>query len=181
MKHTPAIDLPEPADVFSRWAEKGGRLWRGAIAAALRGIVPCGIVFLLALAALVSGCARQNPQAALDAAADALAAALEARDAKGTLDLLAPEFAIRSVPEDGKEWAQQTMTRLFLRYRNVKIVATNRQNHIDPRQPDRAVSTADVTLLGAEGLLPNNVSRYHVELGWTMVEGKWKLLHLQWE
>jgi hypothetical protein len=60
-------------------------------------------------------------------------------------------------------------------------VVTNRANHINPRMPDRAISEGDVTLLGAENLLPGSATRYRVQLGW-MREGKeWKLMHLKLE
>jgi hypothetical protein len=139
-------------------------------------LLPLALLALLALAA----CSKDDPQKALDAAADELQAALEAKSAGRVLDLLHPEFSARASGEDA-EWAKRTMAMMFMRYRNVTIVVPYRNNRLDPRLRDRAATDAEVTLLGAEGLLPDDARHYRVRLEWALEEKKWKLIRLAWE
>ncbi|GHT85298.1 hypothetical protein FACS1894116_09350 [Betaproteobacteria bacterium] len=140
-----------------------------------------GGVAILALAglALVCACSRSDPQAALDAAANELQAALEAKSGGRVLDLLHPEFFART-EDEGRDWAKSTMALMFLRYKNLSIVAPYRNNSIDPRVSDRASTEAEVTVLGAEGLLPDNVNHYRVRLEWALEDKKWKVTRLTW-
>jgi hypothetical protein len=130
--------------------------------------------------ALLSGCKRDDPQAALDAAANDLQAALEAHDARRALDLLHPSFSAQT-PEDDREWAGRTMTMMFMRYKNIHILIPWREHRLDARVPDYATSEAEISLLGAEGLLPERSSHYRVKLHWRRENGQWKLLQLKWE
>jgi hypothetical protein len=136
---------------------------------------------ILALSGLMlfAACSRSDPQAALDAAADELQAAVEAKSAGRVLDLLHPGFSARA-PDEGREWAKSMMTMMFMRYKNVTIVVPYRDNRLDPRVGDRASTEAEVTLLGAEGLLPDKVSHYRVRLEWTLEDGKWKVTRMTW-
>jgi ketosteroid isomerase-like protein len=140
-----------------------------------------GTLAALALALFLSACSRSDPQAALNVAAGELQAALEARDANKALDLLHQDFVVESSVENGREWARKTMTLAFMRYKNVKIVALNQENRIDANLPDRAISTGDIALVGAEGMIPDNARRYRVQLGWIREGDQWKLLRLKWE
>jgi hypothetical protein len=137
----------------------------------------CALLFC----ALLPACSRHDPEAALNEAASTLQSALEEKDAQRVLDLLHPDFAAASNTESGQEWAQQTMRLAFTRYRNIRIMVLNKKNHIDARLPERASSEADVALVGAEGVLPDNARRYHVQLGWIREGETWKLLRLEWK
>jgi ketosteroid isomerase-like protein len=146
---------------------------------ALRAL--CIFCFLSFALCLLTACSRSDPQAALSEAADELQAALEAKDANRVLDLLHEDFAAQSPEEKGQEWARRTMTLAFTRYKNISIMVINQKNHINTQHPDRASSEAEVTLVGAEGLIPDSARRYHVQLGWIKVDEKWKLLRLEWK
>ncbi|MDR1889733.1 MAG: nuclear transport factor 2 family protein, partial [Zoogloeaceae bacterium] len=126
-------------------------------------------------------CSRTDPQAALNAAAGELQTALEARDVSKALDLLHQDFVTEQTTENGRDWAKRTMAMAFMRYRNVNIVVLKQTNRIDTNLPDRATSEGDITLIGAEGLIPDDARRYHVQLGWVKEGEKWKLLRLKWE
>lgn len=141
----------------------------------------CLIAGVLALVFCLAACSRTSPQAALDAAAGELQTALEAKDSSKALDLLHEDFVSEQSAENGREWAQRTMTLAFLRYKNVNIVVLKQENHIDANLPDRATSVADIALIGAEGLIPDDARHYHIQLGWVKDGDKWKLLRLKWE
>jgi len=139
-------------------------------------------VCLAAFALLSVACGKDDPQAALDAAADAFQSALEAKSVARTLDLLHPGFTARGIDGDGREWARRTMTTIFLRYRNVTIVVPWRRNTLNERAPDLATTEAEATMVGAEGLLPENVRHYRVRLEWRREKGgDWKVARLEWE
>lgn len=140
-------------------------------------VVLMGMLVLI----LLSACSRTDPQAALNAAAGELQTALEARDNSKVLDLLHQDFVTEQSSENGQEWAKRTMTLAFMRYKNVSIMVLKQTNRIDPNLPDRATSEADIALIGAEGLIPDDARHYHVQLGWMKEGTKWKLLRLKWE
>jgi ketosteroid isomerase-like protein len=130
---------------------------------------------------LAAGCSRSDPQTALNAAVGEFQAALEARDADKALNLLHQDFVAEQSSENGREWAKKTMTLAFMRYKNVKIVVLNQDNRIDASLPDRAASTGNIALVGAEGVIPDDARHYRVQLGWIREGDQWKLLRLKWE
>ena len=140
------------------------------------GYVPLALVFFLA------ACARDDPRAALDAAAVEFQSALEAKATSRALALLHPDFTAPDIEDDGRKWAERTMTLMFMRYKNVTIAVPWRSNTLDAHIPDRAVTEAEATLLGAEGFLPENVRHYRVRLEWRREQGGgWKVARLEWK
>ncbi len=134
----------------------------------------------LILVFLAIGCSQSNQQAALDKAADDLQAALEAKDTNRVLDMLHENFSAQAADND-KEWARRTMTGLFLRYKNIKIVALNVRNEIDEKLSVQAISRGEVALVGADGLIQGNASHYRVEVEWRYDGGQWKVIHIKWQ
>lgn len=133
---------------------------------------------LLVLALLPAACRRDDPQAALEATVQRLQDALEARDSAAVLALLDRGSVVQGEP--GREWARRTMTLVFLRYPNVRIVAPVRRSTIDPSAPHLGLTEAQVLLVGAQGLLPERVEPYAVRLRWQREDGQWRLLGLEW-
>jgi len=135
---------------------------------------------LLLCLLLLAACARSDPQAALEASVKNLQTSLEKKDADAVLALLHPDFSAQQ-PQDGREWAQRTMALLFLRYKNVHVIALSQDSKIDPQVPTLAFTDASVALTGAEGLIPDSARQYRVKLQWRLVGKQWKLIQLQWE
>ncbi|MDR2637728.1 MAG: hypothetical protein LBB55_05260 [Zoogloeaceae bacterium] len=123
------------------------------------------------------GCAGETPEAALARATGELQSALESKDSARVLDILHTDFVARA-PDENRDWARRTMLLMFTRYKNISILTMSLDNRIDARSPDRATSEGEVALMGAEGLIPENASRYHVRLGWAKEGGEWKLIRL---
>jgi len=136
--------------------------------------------FVLFCAILLAACGRSDPQAALDAAAKNLQTALENKDSSAVMALLHPDFSAQQ-PEDDREWAKRTMTAMFLRHKNIQVIALLPKNWIDPQAPSRAFTDAQVALTGAEGLIPDSARQYRVTLEWRWLDKQWKLIRLQWE
>jgi len=136
--------------------------------------------FILLCAILLAACGRSDPQAALDAAAKGLQTALEKKDASAAMARLHPEFSAQQ-PEDDREWAKRTMTVMFLRHKNIQIIALLQKSWIDPQAPNRAYTDVQVALTGAEGLIPDSARQYRVKLEWSLLDKEWKLRRLQWE
>ncbi|WP_127999189.1 nuclear transport factor 2 family protein [Piscinibacter defluvii] len=132
----------------------------------------------LLLLALPAACSRDDPQAALEATVQRLQDALEARDSAAVLALLDRGAVVQGEP--GREWARRTMTLVFLRYPNVRIVAPVRRSTVDPTAPHLGLTEAQVLLVGAQGLLPERVEPYAVRLRWQREDGQWRLLGLEW-
>ncbi|MDR2219302.1 MAG: nuclear transport factor 2 family protein [Methylobacillus sp.] len=135
---------------------------------------------LLLCAMLLVACSRSDPQVALDNAVEDLQTALENKDTSAVMSLLHPDFTAQ-YPDDGREWAKRTMTLMFLRYKNIRVIALVQSNRIDPYMSGHAFTVAKVTLTGAEGLIPDSARQYHVNLEWSQLDKEWKLIRLQWE
>jgi hypothetical protein len=128
---------------------------------------------------LLAACARDDPQASLEAAAQQLQDHIEAKNTRAVMDMLHSRF--RAQAELDREWAQKTMSLLFLRYPNVKVVAVTRRSQVDPDTPLSGQTEAQVLLSGAQGLIPERVAPYAITLRWRRESDDWKLLDLEWQ
>lgn len=133
----------------------------------------------VALSLLLVGCGREDSQAALEAAAKSLQKSIEDKDNRELISLIHPEF--RANEELDRDWVKRTSTLMFLRHRNVRVIALNSRSWIDPTYPDKGYSEAQVALTGAEGLLPQRVGNYKVALEWWRTDGDWQLARLSWD
>ncbi|TWI54148.1 hypothetical protein IQ22_02010 [Pseudomonas duriflava] len=135
------------------------------------------LLFLLSFLFL-SGC-QDDPQAALDKAVEQLQANLEAKKTSAVFDQLHPQFLAQQMND--RQWARQTMTGLFLRYRQIKILAFSKNSQLDPTYTNKGYTDADVGLAGAEGLIPDAARHYRVRMEWWREGGDWKLARLDWQ
>ncbi|MBF7728550.1 hypothetical protein [Pseudomonas sp. N040] len=126
-----------------------------------------------------SGCTRDTPEAALERAVSLLQENLEAKRNSAVLEQLHPQF--RAQQQYERDWAKRTMLLLFLRHKNVKVIALGKRSQLDPTFRDRGRTTAEVTLAGAEGLIPDSARHYRVRLEWWLEDGEWQLARLDWE
>lgn len=139
----------------------------------------CALTALAALPFLV-GCNRSDdPQTSLDAAVRQLQDHLEAKKTGDVLDQLHAKF--RAQQEFDRDWAKRTMTSLFLQHQQVKIVALSQRSIVDPKARDFGLTDAQVVLTGAQGLIPDQVAPYRVQLRWQRDGKAWKLIALDWQ
>lgn len=139
-----------------------------------------GRVLALFFALLLTGCGgRDDPQAALEAAVQQLQETIEAKQTDAVLEQLHSDF--RAQRELDRDWAKRSMTLLFLRHRNVRMIALGKRSWIDPAITSKGYSEAQVGLSGAEGLLPDSARHYSVKLQWWREGEQWKLARLDWE
>ena len=135
---------------------------------------------LLASALTLVACGKPaDPQATLEAAVQRLQDALEAKDADAVLDLLDAKF--RAQDELDREWARKTMALMFLRYRQVKVIAVTSSSRVDPASDRIGRTEAQVLVTGAQGLIPERASPYALQLEWWREGTDWKLRDLRWE
>jgi len=134
----------------------------------------------LMLVTLLAGCgARDDPQAALEAAVQQLQDNLEAKQTTAVLEQLHPQFSARQ--ELDRDWAKRTMTLLFLRHQQVRVLALSQSSRLDPTFSEKGHTEAQVALTGAEGLIPDSARHYGVKLEWWLEDDEWKLARLDWE
>lgn len=136
--------------------------------------------FLLLIALLLAGCGRDDPQAALEAAVQQLQDNLEAKKTAAVLDQLHPQFGAQQQSLD-RDWAKRSMVLLFLRHKNVQVLALSKSSRVDPTYPDKGHSQAQLALTGAEGLIPDSARHYQVQLEWWLEDDQWRLARLDWE
>lgn len=128
---------------------------------------------------LLAACAKDDPQASLETAVQQLQDHIEAKKTSAVMDMLHSRF--RAQAELDLEWARKTMTLLFLRYPNVKVVAVTRRSQVDPATPLSGQTEAQVLLSGAQGLIPERVAPYAIMLRWRREGDDWKLVDLEWQ
>ena len=137
-------------------------------------------VALLALLTLLAGCGRDDPEVALDAAVAQLQDNLEAKQTAAVLDQLHPQFSAQQQSLD-RDWAKRSMALVFLRHKNIRVLALSADSQLDPTYSQKAHTQARLALTGAEGLIPDSARQYQVELEWWLEDGEWKLARLDWQ
>lgn len=136
------------------------------------------LIFLLLFVAL-AGCSRDDPQAALEKAARQLQAGLEEKNASAVLALLHSEF--HSGETQDRAWAERSMRLAFLRHRNIRIIALRHSSRLDSSYADRGYTEAEVSMSGAEGLIPQRAGHSSVKLEWWREDDQWRLARLSWD
>jgi hypothetical protein len=134
--------------------------------------------FLL-ICALLAGCTPSDPQAALEAAVQQLQDNLEAKNTGDVMEQLHPQFSAQQ--QYDRTWAQRTMAMLFLRHKQVRVIAIGTSSEVDPTYSGKGHTRAEVAMTGAEGLIPDSARHYSVKLEWWLEDGEWKLARLDWE
>ncbi|MFL9813641.1 hypothetical protein D7241_10335 [Stutzerimonas sp. VN223-3] len=134
---------------------------------------------IVALALLLIGCDRDDPQAALEMAVQSLQESVENKDNGELMARIHPEFNANQRLD--RDWVRRTAALMFLRHNNVRVIALNARSWIDPAYSDKGYSEAQVALTGAERWLPQRVGQYHVRLEWWLEDGEWLLARLDWE
>ncbi|QRY80048.1 hypothetical protein JVX91_02705 [Pseudomonas sp. PDNC002] len=128
---------------------------------------------------LLAGCGRDDPRAQLDAAVKQLQDNLEAKSSGAVMEQLHADF--RANGEFDRDWARRTMTLMFLRHQQVKVIILSSDSQLDPASPSRGRTDAQVALTGAENLIPDSAGHYSVKLEWWRDGSEWKLARLDWQ
>lgn len=136
------------------------------------------LAFLL-ICALLAGCSPSDPQAALEEAVQRLQDNIEAKHNDEVLEQLHPQFSANQ--QFDREWARRTMALLFLRHKQVRVIALGKNSELDPSYANKGHTRAEVALTGAEGLIPDSARHYSVKLEWWLEDDEWKLARLDWE
>lgn len=134
---------------------------------------------LMCLAATGLACSRAAPEQRLLEAAQALQAAIEARDTGDVMELVDEHF--RGSANLEPQSARRMLTATFLRYQNIKVVALAPSVRIDAAAPTLGVIESKVVVTGAQGLIPERAEPYSVRTEWRLVDGDWKLSDLRWD
>lgn len=134
---------------------------------------------LILLLAVLAGCGRDDPRAQLDAAVKQLQDNLEAKNSGAVMDQLHADF--RANGEFDRDWARRTMTLMFLRHQQVKVIVLSSDSQLDPTYSSRGRTQAQVALTGAENLIPDSAAHYAVKLEWWREGSDWKLARLDWQ
>ena len=136
---------------------------------------------MLAGVALVGGCSKsETPLARLEAAVVSLQEALEARDTADVMQMLDERF--RAQDELDADWARKTMTLVFLRFAQVRVLAVSSRSSLeDGENGTLGLTEAQVLVTGAQGLIPERLEPYAVTLRWRREGDDWKLRDLYWK
>lgn len=145
----------------------------------LRSVHRITLALALFATLAIGACSRTDPEQQLLATAQALQAAIEARDTGDVMDLVDENF--RGSANLDPQSARRLLTATFLRYQNIKVVALAPGVRIDPSAPTLGFIESNVVVTGAQGLIPERAEPYTVRTEWRLVDGDWKLSDLRWE
>ncbi len=134
---------------------------------------------LFLLAFLLTGCGHDDPRAQLDAAVKQLQDSLEAKNSGAVMEQLHGDF--RANGELDRDWARRTMTLMFLRHQQIKVIVLSSESQLDPTYSSRGHTQAQVVLTGADNLIPDSAAHYSVKLEWRREGSGWKLARLDWQ
>lgn len=135
---------------------------------------------LLALTSLtLVACGSTPPEDALNQAARQLQSNLEDKQAGAVIKQLHHDFLAQQ--SYNKQAVHQQMLGLFMRYKKVNIIVLNRQCQLDTGFNYRGQCTAQVTVTGAQGLLPERLDHYQVSSQWELTGNEWLLHGLDWK
>ena len=137
--------------------------------------------WLMAVPVALLACGKPDgPQVLLERSVQELQDALESRQTSHVMAMLDPRF--RAQDELDADWARKTMTLVFLRYAQVRVVAvSNRSSLEDGEGGTLGLTEAKVLVTGAQGLIPERLEPYTVTLHWRREGDDWKLRDLSWE
>lgn len=142
-----------------------------------------GCLALIGIAFLAAGCGSQSADERLNLKLDELSNGLQARSTDRVMAVLHNNFEADSKASTAldRDWARRTMTLMFLQNQRVNVVVLNQQTDIDPIYQGQARTRAQVSLSGAEGLIPDNARVYALTLNWLQEDGDWQLHRLTWD
>ncbi len=141
--------------------------------------MPRRTLLLFSLLLALCGCRQEGPLERVQENAAALQEALQKKDAGTVMDLLHADFLAQN--QYRRDWAQRSMALYFLRHKKIGVSILNQESRLDSSYSDRAYSSAQVLLTGADNLLPDSARPYDLKLEWWLVDGDWQLARLEWE
>ncbi len=133
----------------------------------------------LLCAVLLAGCSKSDPQAELEAAVQRLQDNLESKRTSEVMEQLHPQFSANG--QYDRDWAKRTMVLMFLRHKQVRVLAISKSSEVDPTYSSKGHTRAEVALTGAEGLIPDSARHYSITLEWWREDDEWQLARLDWE
>ena len=131
---------------------------------------------LLCALALAGGCSRSDPERELRATIDAMARAVEQRDAAVFLDAMSDDFT-RESGAFGKQDAKRVLLAAFLRNERINVTAVVTDVRIEG---DRAFAKVRVVATGGAGLLPERGQTWDYDSAWRRERGQWKAFNAEW-
>ena len=141
--------------------------------------MPRRTLLLFSLLLALCGCRQEGPLERVQQNAAALQEALQKKDAGTVMDLLHDDCLAQD--QYRRDGAQRSMALYFLRHKKIGVSILNQESRLDSSYSDRAYSSAQVLLTGADNLLPDSARPYDLKLEWWLVDGDWQLARLAWE
>ncbi len=133
----------------------------------------------LFLVLTLSACDSTPDEEQINAAIEAMSAAVENKQASEIGDYLHDDFLA-----NGKMNAKQVRQLLMLqgmRHSNISITKVSSKTVIDPVYSDKAETTLSLIITGSSGGLPNDGSVRVVKLEWWKDGSDWKVLKASWK
>lgn len=133
----------------------------------------------LVVGLMLSGCGRQDPQSALEEAAQRLQEAVVSRQTSKAMDFLHVDFQGGNGMD--RQQTRQLMAGTFLRYQKIGLLVMGRECRLDQNFHDRGHCSARVGVTGAQGVIPERAELYRVDTLWQLEGRDWQLLEIRWE
>lgn len=133
-------------------------------------------LMVAALAALLSACARSDPEREIRSTIASMAESVEKRDPAVFLDAVAEDFS-RESGAFGKQDAKRTLLAAYLRNEKINVSAVVTEVRVEG---DRALAKVRVIATGGAGLLPERGQTWDFDSAWRREGGQWKVFNAEW-
>ena len=134
-------------------------------------------VIALAMALIVAGCSRSDPERELRDTVTRMAGAIEARRPADLLEHVADDFT-RESGAFGKQELQRILAGVLLR--NEKIVVTAAVTDVSV-QGARASARIRVLASGGSGWLPERGQTWDITTHWRREGSTWRVFNAEWQ
>jgi hypothetical protein len=128
------------------------------------------------LAALLSGCARSDPEQELRATVAAMAQAIEQHRVSDAVEAITEDFT-RESGAFGKADARRLLAGAMLRNEKIQLTAVVSDVRIEG---ERARAKVRVLAAGGAGLLPERGQTWEFDTVWRRERGRWLVYNAEW-
>jgi hypothetical protein len=134
------------------------------------------VAAVLAVVALLTACARSDPEKELRTTIAAMAQAIEQHQVGDALDPVADDFT-RESGAFGKQDARRLLAGAMLRNERIQLATTVTDVRIEG---ERAFVKLRVIATGGAGLLPERGQTWEFDTVWRREQGRWKVYNAEW-
>ena len=135
------------------------------------------LLSMLVMTAFMGGCSESPAEEIIKENVEALAEAIETKQADTALDFFHENFV--SEKGQNKEWIKRTLLLHTIRHDQISLILSNIS--VELVDPGTAKAVFHVLATGGRGIIPDDGGAYRVETEWRNTGGDWQLVFARWK